>query len=157
VTPLVLLLGWLVGAAWGLDQSSVMVPRDPSANQEAPTPADLMRHLAGDDVPDRLLAARDLRRMARRSLKLSNRERGDELVINDALVQLAELDRLAAPTCTALLTAGGVARPCADLLGILETAAALPALHAALPTASRSNRRHIERAIKRIERAQLHP
>lgn len=154
MTALVL-LGWLVGAAWGLDQSSVIAPKDPQANQGPPTAAELMRALGGDNGPDRLLAARDLRRMARRNLKLSNRRRGDELVINDAIVQLDELDAEAAPTCAALLTEGAVARPCADILGILETAAALPALRAALPTASRHNRRHLERAIARIERAQL--
>ena len=152
--PVALLLGWLLAAAWGQGRPSVMAPRDPNASQEPPGPLDLMRDLSGQDGPDRLLAARDLRRMARRNLKLSNRQRGDELVVNDAIVQLAELDHLVAPTCSGLLTAGAVARPCADILGILETVTALPALQAALPSAGRRNRRHLERAIKRIERAQ---
>jgi hypothetical protein len=155
VSALVLLLGGLLAAS-AQSRPSVMAPTHPgSGREEPPGLADTVAALRGADGPDRLLAARDLRRLARRNLRLSNRSGGDELLVQEALVLLEEMDRLVAPTCIGLLQAGAVARPCADVLGVLETADALPALRDALSTAGRLERRRFARAIARIERAQV--
>lgn len=116
---------------------------------------DLARDLTSADKGDRQLAARALRRRARVLLRESERKEGT-LTQLEAVATLADYDAKVAPRCLKVLDQPDLIRPCADILGLLETAEARAPLAQALASEPRRGvQRAIERALRRIDAA--HP
>ena len=114
---------------------------------------DYLRDLAGDDGPDRLLAARMLRNEVRIALRTVERRPAGSHLSDAAYSDLLLFDTQLAPVCMRALTVDNVAGICADILRSLELEASLPALEAARAQESRRRvRRRMERAIEQIER-----
>ncbi len=123
--------------------------REPVPRPRPETPEELIAGLGGSHAPDQLYAARELRRLTRMSLKeVASR---DAIRSLEARQFLAVFDNTLAPLCIELLPDPKLTRPCADILGLLETDAALPALRARQPETTRGTQRSIERAIQTIE------
>jgi len=110
--------------------------------------------LVGNDGPKQTYAARVLRRRVRSAWRVAARNR-DDLQTIEARQMLGEFDALVAPRCIRQLSNPGTLRPCAQILGMLETKAALEPLRMALAQSRpRCTRKAIERAIFRLEDAQ---
>lgn len=139
----------MIGLALLLLRAALAAPPTPIAPVRSTDPAQLVAELTGDVAKERVFAARELRRQARRAVaELGSR---DELVSAEARLLLEELDGNAAPACTSALSDRQLSGLCADVLRALETTDALPALRAAQPTASGANARKITRAITFLE------
>ena len=110
--------------------------------------------LVSGDGPKQTYAARVLRRRVRSAWRLAVRDGADFRTI-EARQTLSEFDDLVAPRCIRQLSNPNVQRPCAQILGMLETKTALLPLRNALSSEpSRCNERAIWLAIRRIEAAQ---
>ena len=110
--------------------------------------------LLGSDVSERLYAARVLRRRVRSAWRIAGRN-GAGLHAIEARQTLAHFDVVVAPRCIRQLTMKGIRVPCAQILGMLETNDALPALKtAAKRTLSAREQRAVEVAIGRIKGSQ---
>jgi HEAT repeat protein len=130
--------------------NALAAPAAALTQRERPeTPEALIADLRDGRPPDQLFAVRELRRLTRISIAETNHR--DPIRSMEARQFLIVFDDALAPTCTELLGSPRLTRSCADILGMLETGAALPALEAALPDARRATRRHIERAIRAIK------
>jgi hypothetical protein len=122
---------------------------------EAPqTTLDLINDLRHENPSRRLYAARELRRQARHALRDANARPGS-LKADESLVALTLFDEKVAGICIdAVASDENIARQCADILGLLETVAARPALSAAAARAdARGLQRALARALRRIEGA----
>ena len=109
--------------------------------------------LTGADVSDRLYAARVLHSRLRLALKDARRGAPGSLRQDDALATLDDFDAEVAPACVEALSRRNVAAHCATMLGLLEYAAAVPALEGLLaPESDASGRlqRKAQRALDRI-------
>jgi hypothetical protein len=110
--------------------------------------------LVGSDAPNRLYAVRVLRRRVRTAWRLAVKD-GSDMHLLEARQTLSEFDSLVAPRCIRQLDVPATLRPCAQILGMLETSAALPSLRKQLAQPNGwSTRRAIDKAIRRIEAAQ---
>lgn len=110
--------------------------------------------LVSGDGPKETYAARVLRRRVRSAWRAAARDREDFQAI-EARQILGEFDALVAPRCIRQLSNPRTLRPCAQILGMLETEAALEPLQTALTEPlGRCTRKAIERAIGRVEAAQ---
>jgi len=110
--------------------------------------------LVGTDAPKRLYAARVLRRRVRTAWRLAVRD-GTDMHVLEARQTLSEFDSLIAPRCIRQLDVPATLRPCAQILGLLETRSALPFLKDQRERADGwITRRIIGKAIGRIEAAQ---
>jgi len=119
-----------------------------------PTFGSYLHKLTGDDRSDRLFAGRVLRRQVRGALRATRRDRPGRLAYDAGLAALDEFDRELAPACIATLDVRNVAGLCADILGLLETQAALEPLREARAGEERARtQRRIDRAITRITAA----
>jgi hypothetical protein len=137
-----LILLWsLVAAAQTIQE---LIPRE-----RPDTPEGLIADLQDGRSPDQLYAVRELRRLAR--ISLSDVKHRDPIRSMEARQFLVVFDDKLAPICIENLPDTKLTRPCADILGLLETESALPALNAVLPDTRRGTRRHVERAIHAIE------
>ncbi len=119
---------------------------------------DYLGQLLEPDASDRLFAARELRRRVRRAVRLARRGDRASLAVADALASLDDFDRYLAPRCIEAVEHterfGNILVPCADILGLLGTREALPALRAAREAETRRRpRRHLDRAVQAIEAA----
>lgn len=128
-------------------------PNIPGHDQER-TSADLVGELRHENAARRLYAARELRRQARAALRDADAPPGS-IRADESIVALRLFDEKVAPTCAEIVDKDvDIALQCADILGMLETQAALPALRAA---AARNTNprllRHLHRAVDRIEAA----
>jgi hypothetical protein len=107
--------------------------------------------LIGQDPSDRLFAARVLHRRVREAWRLSSRESADINVI-EAKQTLSDFDTMVAPKCIRQLKVTNTMRPCASILGMLETQDAVqPLLEQRDQERSRRNIRAINRALERIQ------
>ena len=141
---LLLLLATLHGA-WAVNaEPAVATPQQGLVS--------LLDDLSGSRPPDRLFAARELRRQVRGAIRATRRNRPGSLASDDAMAQLEDFDRTVAPRCISVLGKDDVRLHCAEILGMLETAEALAPLRAALEQEQRPRvRRHIQRAITLVE------
>lgn len=114
--------------------------------QAPPQLADYLEDLDSGDQAKRRLAARTLRTMVKVEVKRSARVGGDDLQRDEALLSLQDFDKQLAPRCMEYLAAPALAVPCADILRLLETTEALPALREAAATTTR------RRALRRLRR-----
>lgn len=147
--PLLALLLLLDGPAWATNAQSAL------GEKKAKSVPELVADLDDEDAPERLYAARTLRRQVKHALRLSQGREGSESA-DDALVELQQFDDLLAPRCiSAVGRADNITVHCADILGSLETAAALPALEQALLKEARPRpHRHLDEAVAAIRAAQ---
>ena len=133
---------WAAGPLHG-----VPIPQDTSLERYA-------SDLVGEDSHKRLFAARVLRTRVREAWRVAGRNT-DDFRNTEALQTLSDFDTLIAPRCIRQLKVQNTLRPCAKILGMLETETALPALRSAMQeTKVRRSQRVIGVAIKRIEYAQ---
>ena len=133
---------WAAGPLHG-----VPIPQDTSLERYA-------SDLVGQDAHKRLFAARVLRTRVREAWRVAGKA-GDDLRNTEALQTLSDFDTLIAPRCIRQLAVANTLRPCADILGMLETKDALPALRNAQNNVQqRRDRRVLKSAIERIEYAQ---
>lgn len=114
--------------------------------------------LSNARASQRLYAVRVLEARVRRAIQATEHHAPGDLEFDDATSELQLFDEALAPACVAVLGERNVAPACADILGLLETKAALPALEAAqkAPVSNRAAR-HIRRAIGLIEAASPAP
>lgn len=131
--------------------TEIAVPQTPPSSFGV---ADFARDLVGEDPGARTLAARALRRRARGLLRDAERARPGSEGEQEALIELAAYDEVAAPRCIEALVHADVVGACADLLGLLETQSATDALQAAQQRTDRRRvERRIDRALDRIQAA----
>jgi len=112
------------------------------------------RDLVGQNPHDRLFAARVIRTRVREAWRWAGGAT-DHFRTIEARQTLSTFDVLIVPRCTHQLSVANLLRPCAQILGMLESNAALPALLEANKSARlRRDKRAVERAIDRIRAAQ---
>ena len=109
--------------------------------------------LIGDDASDRLYAARVLHRRVRQAWRRAGKD-DDGFHTIEARQTLAHFDLVVAPRCIRQMSVKNVRVPCARILGMLETADALPALQLAANRSLRAKeKRAIGLAVRRIKEA----
>jgi len=113
------------------------------------TPEALIADLLEGKPSDQLFAVRELRRLTRQ--KLTDLKHRDPVRSLEAKQFLVVFDEQLAPACVEHLSAPKLRAQCADILSLLETKDALPALYRALPDANRRSQRRIMHAIEAIE------
>jgi len=122
-----------------------------AAGQPPPDFQDYVVDLESPDPHRRRLAIRTLRGRIHAELRRSARS-GDPLVRDEATLVLDDADHGVAPRCIEDIDQPELTRPCADILAMLETTAALPALRSQLSIGTRAAaRHHLERAITVLE------
>jgi len=109
--------------------------------------------LVGSNAADRLYAARVLLRRVRSAWKSSVKD-SDDIDVLEARQTLSEFDEIVAPRCLRMLSTNNTAKPCIQILGMLETKAALEPMHQQLASAGWCKARLLRRAIGRIEGVQ---
>jgi len=128
--------------------------RGPIHHLPVPPDTSLERYvqdLIGQDPADRLFAARVLHTRVREAWRLSTRTSADIHVI-EAKQTLVDFDTMVAPKCIRQLKVPNTLRPCAAILGMLETEAAVqPLLDQRAQERKRRNIRVIDRALLRIQ------
>ncbi len=146
--PWVLLLAGLLSAPTAEAVNAQNV-RDP--NRVRTLDNELSDLLSGS-ASRRRFAARNLLKGTRTALRTVE-SRNPEIQA-EALLYLEDMDRQVAPECMENLDKPELLLPCAKLLGLLETQAALPVLQAALPMAEGGRtQRAITAAIESIQAA----
>ena len=123
--------------------------RDDFQRQRPTAPEDLIADLSEGRPPDQLFAARELRRLIREELK--DLDHRDPVRSMEARQNLALFDRVLAPMCVEKLSVEPLTASCADILGLLETEDALPALREVQESTTGRAQRRAVRAIERIE------
>lgn len=113
-------------------------------------PSGMFEQLIGDldngDGPDRRYALRALRHRVSSDLRRAERGAANPAGL-EALLRLEDYDRQLAPICQSRLQERMLTAGCADILGMLGDAAALPAIEAALGVEGRPGAlRHLSRA-----------
>ena len=125
------------------------IPRSPVAQDTSDQR--YANDLDGGDRHKRLFAARVLLRRTAEAARIGNRTTADIRVMQ-ARQRLDDFDRLVAPKCLRLLSTPNVARPCAKMLGLLETKEAIQPLQAlATSDAGFCTRRAARWALRRLE------
>ena len=109
--------------------------------------------LVGSDASDRLYAARVLLRRVRTAWKLSTKD-DDSIEVLEARQTLTEFDEIVAPRCLRMLSTSNTAKPCIQILGMLETEAALDPMRQQLASAGWCQTRLLRRSIGQIEGSQ---
>lgn len=144
-----LLLLMMLGSGregWAMPPAQLL-PTKPT--QEVDLLADLLDGREGEQI----FAARELRRQVEAAIRQLYFR--DEVMVLEARQSLARFDEALAPLCIEVLERPSLTVPCADILGALETQAALPVLRDALEGATkRGVRRHLAAAIAAIEQGQ---
>lgn len=130
-------------------RAALAAPPTPIAPELEMDPQQLVANLKGDVLKDRVYAARELRRQAR--LAVADLSSSDDLRAAEARLRLEALDSDVAPACIAALPDPKVSGLCADVLRVLETTEALPALRAELPGARGAQARKLSKAIHFLE------
>ena len=146
--PLVLLWGMATASAHAAGPlKGLPVKQDTSTLRYA-------SDLVGTDAPNRLYAVRVLRRRVRTAWRLAVRD-GTDMHILEARQTLSEFDSLVAPRCIRQLEVPATLKACAQILGMLETKAALLPLRAKRTQPNGwFTKRAIDTALRRIEAAQ---
>jgi hypothetical protein len=109
--------------------------------------------LVGTDASDRLYAARVLLRRIRTAWRMSTKD-DDSIEVLEARQTLNEFDEIVAPRCLRMLSKSNTAKPCIQILGMLETEAALDPMRQQLGSAGWCQARLLRRAIGQIEGSQ---
>ncbi len=109
--------------------------------------------LVASDASDRLYAARVLLRRVRNAWRLSTKD-NDTIEVLEARQTHNEIDEIVAPRCLRMLSTSNTAKPCIQILGMLETQAALDPMRQQLGSAGWCQTRLLRRAIGQIEGAQ---
>lgn len=137
-----------------LFQSTAVHARGPVHHLPIPADTSLERYvqdLVGQDSADRLFAARVLHRRVREAWRNSAKD-SSEIKVIEAKQTMADFDTLVAPKCIRQLSVANTLRPCASILGMLETEEAVtPLIEQRDQEESRRNRRVIDRALSRIQ------
>ena len=108
----------------------------------------------GQDPHDRLFAARVIRARVREAWRWAGGG-AHQLRTIEARQNLSNFDVMVAPRCIRQLSEPNVMRPCAQILGMLESKAALSALQQAYKsTENRRSKRALHHAIEQIRSAQ---
>ncbi len=114
----------------------------------------LDRYLAdlnGTDRSDRLFAARELKSRLKKALRDVKPSRQASLAYAESQAILGDFQQMVVPACVQALDLANVAPVCADILGLMESREAIPALRASLKSSPPPRLyRHINRALKRI-------
>ena len=134
-----------VTPAWGAGTiPQTPIPQDTTDQRYA-------NDLDGGDKHKRLFAARVLLRRTHEAARVGGRSTEDIRVM-EARQRLADFDTLVAPKCVRLLKTSNVSRPCAKILGLLETQAAIVPLRELEASAEAfCTRRAARWALRRIE------
>ncbi|MEL6345682.1 MAG: hypothetical protein AAFV53_21415 [Myxococcota bacterium] len=127
-------------------------PRDGESGYAPTTDVDvLLRTLQHGRQPEQIDAAKDLRRHVR--LMISHLGFKDMALSMEARQSLSDLDETLAPVCISKLPQEHLMGVCAEILGMLETTEALPALELALEaTENRGARRKVQRSVDHLQR-----
>lgn len=123
----------------------------PPSNPNSPdkTTADYLLDLDSDDASDRLLAARVLEGLLKRSLRTVEHARPGSLASDDAKAALVELEERLPSTCSDALSYDNVVAPCAEMLAILAYKPALPLIQAAAEKETRKGvKKRLDAAIE---------
>ncbi len=145
------LLGLLVCAApfsagWALAAEPEMNDAAPAQAQK--TTAELLSDLSGDNASDRLYAARALRSMLAHAQHAVTHAPEGSLARDDGLATLDELEQRLPDQCSAALQFKNVVALSAEMLGMLNHRAALPAVQAAAATETRKGvKRRVDRVV----------
>jgi len=136
----------LVSCLWS---SQALAAGVVAAGQAPPGVDDYLADLDGGDKAKRRLAARSLRGMLRGELRRASTKNSADISHIEALMLLDDLDRRLVPRCVEVLQEPALMVPCADILRLLETTTAIPALQQAIATrTSRRAHRHLRRALQ---------
>ena len=133
---------------WSLSAAGQEAMR-PAERERPESPEGLIADLIDGREPDQLYAARELRRLT--SVALSNLKSRDPIRSMEARQYLVIFDDQLAPACITHLSRPRLQRPCADILGMLQTEDALVPLQAIRSDARWPKSRRIDRAIGRIK------
>ena len=148
---IVLLARFLVGATLAAGPSPVGTSA-PMSTEE------YVYELTTDRRPDRLYAARELRRRVRHALQNSQRQPGT-LRHMSAVQELLTYDQLVAPRCLAVMIEYIELRvPCVEILGMLETDDARATIQLVMEAESRRwALRRMESALRTLPAAHTGP
>lgn len=153
--PLLLLLACPALAGVGVSKTGPgqnVGPTNPSSGLYGePQLADWAHDLEADRKGDRLLAARELRRMAQSARRQSQSK--NPFRAQEGLVLLADLEREVGPAARrAVVKHENIRRPCAQILAYLGDPMALPELRRALELEERKGVvKQLQRAIDTLE------
>jgi len=126
------------------------------------TVEDWVRDLQKKDPAKRLFAARTIRTELRVALNQSANSPSGSIRADEALARLDDFEKLAAPVCIAHIenaddpnrgNAKKLALSCGDILGMLQTDAAIPALKARAAKENGRLQRRLTRNLNKIEGA----
>jgi hypothetical protein len=125
---------------------------DPEFWRPPKTASELILDLEGTNKPERLFAARELRRLLKQTARIAGR-RGDSLTTESARIELIDLRAaLNHPTRRCVMNHANVRAQCAEILGLLGDDEAIDFLEAALELDERKRvKRRIEKAITYLE------
>ena len=121
-------------------------PMKPSGGYYDPSLEARINELESENPKKRKMAAMALRRMTRQYTRVADRDHGDEVQIMEARQALMVFDDELARTCIDQLAVQNLTGLCADILGLLGTAAAEAPLEAQL---ERDDRRAVDRRIEK--------
>lgn len=118
-----------------------------------PTLEKLAQDLTNQNPARRSYAGRVLLRQVKTARREAARGPDDDLTRGTAMQTLTDFDRLVAPVCTRHLSLVEITSPCAEILGYLQTRAALPSLRAQRTIETRSRViKLLDKAIARLEK-----
>ena len=132
------------------------------ANTPYETVEDWVRDLQKKDPAKRLFAARTIRTELRVALNQAAKSPAGSIRGDEALARLDDFEKLAVPACIAHIenaddpnrgNAKKVALSCGDILGMLKTDEAVPALKARAAKENGRLQRRLTRNLKKIESA----
>jgi len=129
-----------------LPLSAHAVGNRPGLSRTQPTMAQYAQDLSGSSPAKRRYAARVLLRQVRTARRQAATGPEDDLTRDQARQTLTDSDRLVAPGCIRHLSVREITAPCADILRLLETQAALAPLEVQL---GREGRRGVQRRLQR--------
>ena len=151
MTLVLLTLAVLPGSAHAVDR------QDPRAPATMKTTAHYLSDLSGPEGPDRLFAARVLRRRVKHAVADAS---GDEAEIGtmEARALLDELARELPARCAIAMSQESVVAACADALARIGAVESLPALRVARAAATkRRTVRAVDRALATLDRGPGEP
>ena len=123
-------------------------------NSQDKTTSDYLLDLDGDDASDRLLAARVLEGLLKRSMRTIEHAKPGSLASDDAKAAMVELEERIPDTCSDALSYDNVVAPCAEMLAILGYQPALPLIQAAAEKEKRKGvKKRLEAAIELLNGA----
>lgn len=144
----------LLLSALALAADDPMGGADSQPSSPDKTTADYLLDLNGDNAGDRLLAARVLEGLLKRSLRVADHAKPGSLASDDARAALVELEERIPETCTDALAYPNVVAPCAEMLALLEVKKALPLIQAAAEKETRKGvKKRLDAAIEMLSTA----